>query len=135
MYYHSDKNKKRRDPFQGINRLELNKNGLITRFISYSQDFDIVSLVRKKYLLKSFNEDKDDKKDNNCVTVTCLDEEFNKVEFKMNKKEDASKIKQIKQIIKEGEVKRKDVLIIVIQPMGKNGKIMSNGAVSHAIAQ
>ena len=126
-YIFIDKDKKKMDPMRGTNRLEIDLNGKITRFISYSQDFDIVSLVRKKYLLKNLDEN-----DGNTVKITCLDNEFNKVTFELDKDGDDTKLKQIKQMIKEGEVKKKDVLIIVIAPKQKNGK--SKSIVSHAIA-
>ena len=52
-YIFIDKDKKEMDPMRGTNRLEIDLNGKITRFISYSQDLDIVSLVRNKYLFKN----------------------------------------------------------------------------------
>ena len=121
-----DRDRNKLDPITGTDRMELNEQGKITRFLSVSQDFDIVSLIRTQYLLNQIMEN------DGILILNCLDEDFNKISFKLDKEKDKAKLKQIRDSVKEGEMKAKDVYIVVIKPKLKNGKL-SSSIVSHAI--
>merc|ERR1712228_389121 len=108
---------------------ELNEKGKCYRFISTSPHLDIVSLTKKQYLFKLMKENVAQTK----VTVMCLDDDFNVVSFEMDKEKDMDKISQIEKIIKEGEAKKKDVMIVIVSPKTKKGK--TSQIVSHAIIE
>merc|ERR1712154_682743 len=55
---------------------ELNEDGECVRFISISQDYQIVKLSKKRYLFKSMKDHADDA----GVTLICYDDDFNKVQ-------------------------------------------------------
>eukprot|EP01084_Bolivina_argentea_P315724 547083_1 len=107
---------------------ELNQNGKCVRWTSISKDYDIAKLTRKEYLFKSIITDN---KDKTKVTITCLDCDFNKIKLQMDRKDESEKLRQINRIVKEGETKKKDVMIVVVEPQTKSGQITT--IVSHAI--
>eukprot|EP01084_Bolivina_argentea_P255467 429692_1 len=122
-----DKNQSIGDKMSMEESFELNKDGLCTRLISVSQDYDIIKLTKKQYLFKSIKDNDDKTK----AIITCLDEDFNKIKFEMNTKEEQDKLTQINRIVKEGEIKKKDVMIVIVEPQTKTGQITT--IVSHAV--
>ena len=122
----NDENKKS-DIMTMEEMFELNENGKCIRFISMTQDYDIVTLTKKQHLIKEIKENENDGK----VIIICLDEDFNKIKYELDKKKDVQKVNQITELIKEGESNKKDVMLVIVEPKRQNGK--SKVIVSHAI--
>ena len=67
----------------------------------------------------------------NKVMINCLDDNYNKIAFEMDKDKDSDRWTQITPIIEVGETKKKDVKIVIVEVESKDGK--STKMVSHAI--
>ena len=108
--------------------ITLNEEGLAVHIVSVTKDYDIVKLHKKQMIHKA---GPSIHLDNNLAVITCLDADFNEVNYEMNLKENVSKVNQIQKIVKEAESQKKDAMIVIVEPEQKNGKKVP--IVSHAV--